>query len=173
MSPSWPAVMACRRKTCRRHRSTPSSPIWIRSSRRTTSRWASSTTLLTIPWPTYLSRSTRKGPSAASSGALVRTVRLAPTRTPSRLSATTRICMSRLTLNTIPRNPAASPSRTCALARSRSGPPIISNRRTSWPAINRPTWALTILSVKSRMAASSCSTAAGIKTTSPTTSAIK
>ena len=50
-----------------------------------------------------------KAPSAASSTAWAPTVPLAPTRTPSRSSATTPICTRRATSATTPRSPAASP----------------------------------------------------------------
>ena len=51
--------------------------------------------------------------------------KLAPTRTPSRSSATTPTSTSRRTSSTTPRRPAASPSRTCALATPRSVRPTM------------------------------------------------
>jgi pyruvate-ferredoxin/flavodoxin oxidoreductase len=61
-----------------------------------------------------------KALSPASSGVWAPTVRWAPTRAPSRSSATTPTCMPRPIFPTTPKNPAASPSPTCASARSRS-----------------------------------------------------
>jgi pyruvate-ferredoxin/flavodoxin oxidoreductase len=66
----------------------------------------------------------RKALSPASSGVSAPTVRWAPTRAPSRSSATTPTCMPRPTFPTTPKSPAASPSPTCVSARSRSSPPI-------------------------------------------------
>jgi pyruvate-ferredoxin/flavodoxin oxidoreductase len=62
----------------------------------------------------------RKALSPASSGVSAPTVRWAPTRAPSKSSATTPICMPRPTLLTTPKRAAASPSPTCVSARRRS-----------------------------------------------------
>ena len=60
---------------------------------------------------------------SASSGASAPTARWAPTRAPSRSSATTPTSSRRPTSPTTRRSPAGSRSRTCASARSRSSPP--------------------------------------------------
>ena len=62
----------------------------------------------------------------------------APTRTPSRSSATTPTSTSRPTSSTTPRRPAASPSPTCASVTSPSRARTTSTRPTSWPATTRP-----------------------------------
>ena len=104
-----------------------------------------------------------RAPSSASSGVSAATAPLAPTRTPSRSSATTPTSTSRPTSSTTPRRPAASPSRTCASVTRPIRSPVLHQRRpTSWPATTPPTssrasrWSAT-----SSRAARSSSTASG------------
>ena len=66
-----------------------------------------------------------------SSGVLVLTVLLVLTRTPSRLSATTQICMHRATLHTTPKNQADLQFLTFVLVTSQSNPPTIFQRLIS------------------------------------------
>ena len=102
------------------------------------SPWASTTTLPTCLWKRRKRRTPlQKAPSSASSGAWAATVLLVRTRTPSRLSATTPINMYRHTSSMTPRRPAVSPSRTCALATSRSRAHTTSTRLTLLPATTR------------------------------------
>ena len=86
----------------------PCMRTWLRTPPRTTSPWASWMTSPTPPWwrrtpPTP----PRKAPSSASSGVWAATAPWAPTRTPSRSSATTPTSMFRRTSSTTPRRPAA------------------------------------------------------------------
>ena len=103
----------------------------------------------------------KKAPTSASSSDWAPTARWAPTRTPSRSSATTPRNTARATSTTTPRNPAATPARTCASATSRSTPRISCRRPTSWPATCLPTSINTMCSRASRTAVRCCSTAFG------------
>ena len=104
-------------------------------------------------------------PSSASSGALAATAPWAPTKTPSRSSATTRTSTSRPTSSMTLKRPAASPSATCASATSPSAAPTTSTRPTSWPATT-PAMSSRISrwSTTSSPAACSSSTASGTLT---------
>ena len=82
--------------------------------------------MLPIPQP--------KEPSSASSGALVATVRLVPTRTPSRSSATIPTSTFRRISSMTPRRPVVSPSATCASAITGFALRTMSPRQTSWRA---------------------------------------
>ena len=93
--------------------------------------------------------------------------RTAPTRTPSRSSATTPTSTSRPTSSMTPRRPAASPSATCASVTRSSRARTTSTRPTSSPATFLPTSRrASRLSVMSSPAVSSWSTASGISQSS-------
>jgi pyruvate-ferredoxin/flavodoxin oxidoreductase len=89
------------------------------------------------------------------------TARWAPTRAPSRSSATTPTCTPRPISPTTPRSPAGLPSPTCASARSRSSRPTWWTRPITSPATRPAMCISTIFSKASRRAAPSCSTPPG------------
>ncbi len=82
--------------------------------RRFTIGIADDVTNLSCPRSSPLPSPQPPAPSSASSGVWAATVPSAPTRTPSRSSATTPTSTFRLTSSMTPRRPAASPSATCA-----------------------------------------------------------
>ena len=97
-----------------------------------------------------------KASSRRSSMASALMVRSAPTKTPSRLSATTPTSIAKPTSLTTPRSPAVSPARTYVSAITPSVRPIRSRRQTSSPATFRPTCTCTTCSVACATTEPSC-----------------
>ena len=127
--------------------------------RSTASRWLSTTTLPTSAFRANRKcRLTRLVLRPASSGASVPMVRSVPTRVPSRSLAITLTCMPRHISLMTPRNPAASPYRTCALAIRRSRCHTSSIMPTSSPATASPMSMASTSCGASKRAVRSCST---------------
>ena len=91
-------------------------------------------TNLSLPEDKNCPNTAAEAPSSASSGVWAATAPSAPTRTPSRSSATIPTSTFRRISSMTPKRPAASPSAICASVTSPSRAPIISTRPTSWPA---------------------------------------